>query len=269
MELASSTRIPDGLMAAMSQLDGNSRLGLRTSEYTLHPGFTATQSSTALRDSWTVASETYRMSLSCGFGGPSFHGSLHPRPAGTGNPQWDGNFGESLGISTKIRMGSWGIAQALGLPDAECEFGACGPQPSYATGNVGASVNYTLPFGLSGTLFAGFLCDTHLHCGFYWGGGGGAAVGAGASGGVQVGYSNGNTICAFGGPFNNYSGTFGAEAAGTADYFSGAGDAPGGTVRGGGLTVGVGGGGSASAYHTVTSIHPLGKHSCNAAGIIQ
>jgi hypothetical protein len=60
------------------------------------------------------------------FGGPSFHGTLKPRPAGTGNPQWDGNFGESLGISTKIRMGSWGIAQALGLPDAECEFGACG-----------------------------------------------------------------------------------------------------------------------------------------------
>jgi len=113
-------------MAAMSQLDGNSRLGLRTSEYTLHPGFTATQSSTALRDSWTVASETYRMSLSCGFGGPSFHGTLKPRPAGTGNAQWDGNFGESLGISTKIPMGSWGIAQALGLPDAGCEFGACG-----------------------------------------------------------------------------------------------------------------------------------------------
>ena len=64
-----------------------------------------------------------------GFGGPSFHGSLHPRPAGTGNPQWDGNFGESLGISTKIRMGSWGIAQALGLPDAGCEFGACGAGP--------------------------------------------------------------------------------------------------------------------------------------------
>ena len=66
------------------------------------------------------------MSLSCGFGGPSFHGSLHPRPAGTGNPQWDGNFGESLGISTKIPTGRWGIAQALGLPDAGCEFGACG-----------------------------------------------------------------------------------------------------------------------------------------------
>src|SRR5579885_360540 len=68
-----------------------------------------------------------------GFGGPSFHGSLHPRPAGTGNPQWDGNFGESLGISTKIRMGSWGIAQALGLPDAECEFGSCGGIGSIAS----------------------------------------------------------------------------------------------------------------------------------------
>ncbi len=64
-----------------------------------------------------------------GFGGPSFHGSLHPRPAGTGNAQWDGNFGESLGISTKIPTGRWGIAQALGLPDAGCEFGACGAGP--------------------------------------------------------------------------------------------------------------------------------------------
>ena len=67
------------------------------------------------------------------FGGPSFHGTLKPRPAGTGNPQWDGNFGESLGISTKIRMGSWGIAQALGLPDAECEFGSCGGIGSIAS----------------------------------------------------------------------------------------------------------------------------------------
>jgi hypothetical protein len=52
-----------------------------------------------------------------------------------------------------------------------CEFGPCGPGPSYATGQLGISVNCTLPFGLSGTAFAGLLCDLRGHCGFYWGGG--------------------------------------------------------------------------------------------------
>ena len=58
-------------------------------------------------------------------GGPSFHGSLHPRPT-TGDPNWDGNFGESLGIGTKVPRMDLGIAAALGLPDAGCDFGACG-----------------------------------------------------------------------------------------------------------------------------------------------
>jgi hypothetical protein len=55
-------------------------------------------------------------------GGPSFHGTLHPRPAGG----WDGNFGESLGIPTSIPKGNWGLGIALGLPSDACEFGACG-----------------------------------------------------------------------------------------------------------------------------------------------
>ena len=58
-------------------------------------------------------------------GGPSFHGSLHPRPT-VGGPSWDGNFGESLGISTKLPQMNLGIADALGLPNAGCDFGACG-----------------------------------------------------------------------------------------------------------------------------------------------
>lgn len=77
-------------------------------------------------------------------GGPSFHGSLHPRPSGTGNPQWDGNFGESLGIGNQIPTGRWGIAQALGLPDAGCEFGACGAGPMNAT--PGAAVYSAVPY---------------------------------------------------------------------------------------------------------------------------
>lgn len=66
-----------------------------------------------------------------GFGGggaPSFHGSLHPRP--TVGTTWDGNFGERLGISTKLPAMNLGIAAALGLPDAGCEFGSCGVGPS-------------------------------------------------------------------------------------------------------------------------------------------
>ena len=52
----------------MWQLNENPRLGLRTSENTLHPGFWPTQSSTALGDSWSVAQGSRRMSLSCDFG---------------------------------------------------------------------------------------------------------------------------------------------------------------------------------------------------------
>jgi RHS repeat-associated protein len=63
------------------------------------------------------------------FGGPSFHGSLTPRPQSTGVPDWGndpGSFGESLGIGRGIKTGTWGVTSALGLPDAGCEFGACG-----------------------------------------------------------------------------------------------------------------------------------------------
>lgn len=87
------------------------------------------------------------------------------------------------------------------------------------------------------------------------------AAGAGVSGGVQFAGSNGNSVCALGGPFTNVSGTAGYELAGTGDYFQGAGDAPGGLVQGGGVTLGVGGGGAASLQVTGTSVHPFG-HSC-------
>jgi hypothetical protein len=75
MQLGSSTHIPDGLLAANLLLNEKPRHGLRTSKNTLHPGFWTTQSSTALRDSWSVAQGARRMSLSCEFGacgvGPS------------------------------------------------------------------------------------------------------------------------------------------------------------------------------------------------------
>lgn len=68
MQLSSNARIPDGLLAEMTLLNEKPRLGLRTSESTPYPGFTATQSTTALGHSWSVASGTRWASLSCEFG---------------------------------------------------------------------------------------------------------------------------------------------------------------------------------------------------------
>ena len=67
------------------------------------------------------------------FGGPSFHGTLQPRPSSNGG--WDGNFGESLGIPTSVPRGNWGLA--LGLPSYGCEFGACGDWPGPFAGGGG------------------------------------------------------------------------------------------------------------------------------------
>ena len=88
-------------------------------------------------------------------------------------------------------------------------------------------------------------------------------MGARGSVGIQVGGSNADTVCGLGGPFMNASGTFGVEgAAATADVFQGNGNGPGGTVTGGGVTVGVGGGASASVGGTTTTVVPLGNYSC-------
>jgi RHS repeat-associated protein len=129
---------------------------------------------------------------------------------------------------------------------------------------IGISVNYTLPFNISGTVFAGIAVDTHGNVATYDGGGGGLGEGAGASGGVSVGVSNADTVCGLGGPFLNVSGTGGIDGlAGTADYFTGAGNGPGGVVTGGGATIGVGGGAGASAMVTGTNVHPFGRKRCH------
>jgi len=125
-------------MAAMSQLDGNSRLGLRTSENTLHPGFTATQSSTALRDSWTVASETYRMSLSCEFGACGGGTSSFQQQNPSTNPQvsllpplfllklrdlypWNWGGGDSNLVPGTHYCGPGGWGQPTGKVDIACQ----------------------------------------------------------------------------------------------------------------------------------------------------
>ncbi len=63
------------------------------------------------------------------FSGPSFHGSLKPRPNGSPLDEHNILYGPN-------------IAGALGLPDATCEFGACGgANPFQSTGiAIGGSV---------------------------------------------------------------------------------------------------------------------------------
>jgi len=74
-------------------------------------------------------------------GGPTFHGSLSPRPR-TGSP-WDGNLGESLGIPVNgppFNMG--GLQGALGMPSAGCEFGACGNGSTFTAGAATAPLTW-------------------------------------------------------------------------------------------------------------------------------
>jgi hypothetical protein len=58
MQPASSTPIPDGLLAAMALLSENSRLGLKGKNPALHPGHNLPNFTAAIGDSWGVASET-------------------------------------------------------------------------------------------------------------------------------------------------------------------------------------------------------------------
>jgi RHS repeat-associated protein len=79
--------------------------------------------------------------------------TIHPSPDGTSSPNWDGNFGESLGISTKLPLPGGGIAAALGLPNAGCEFGACGGIATpYASGAVTAPIGWCVEHPTTCTL---------------------------------------------------------------------------------------------------------------------
>ena len=107
------------------------------------------------------------------------------------------------------------------------------------------------------------VVDTHGNVGGYRVGGGGLSAGAGFSDGVQLGLSNGNNICAYGGPFANAGVTGGDGVGGTIDGFSGYGDGPGGMVSGASVTAGIAGGADASATVTGTQIVPFGKVKCD------
>ena len=131
------------------------------------------------------------------------------------------------------------------------------------TAQLGLSGNVGFWGPLTGTGFFGFVVDSHGQVGAYRGGGGGLSAGAGASAGLQLGVSNGNSICAFGGPFVNASATGGAGAGGTIDGFAGYGDGPGGVVSGASVTAGIAGGADASATITATKIVPFGGGKCD------
>jgi RHS repeat-associated protein len=128
------------------------------------------------------------------FSGPSFHGSLQPRP---NSQPWD---------EYHIHYGP-NIAGALGLPDAGCEFGSCGggpqafgpsgpsqgPNPISATSGA-LSGGIILPFfyGLVGPAFSvSYDPKNHLLCG---GVGVGVSAGHTAGGGPVVVHAKpGNT----------------------------------------------------------------------------
>ena len=166
----------------------------------------------------------------------------------------------------------WGATQGCGygtdcggLDNQEvtyAQYGSFADSPANhgVTFQLGLALNWNLG-PLAGSWFFGMAVDSHGHIAGYAGGGGGTGTGGAASVGVQLAGSNGNSVCALGGPFANVSGTAGYELAGTGDYFQGAGDGPGGIVQGGGVTLGGGGGAGGSFQVTGTKVSPVG-HSC-------
>lgn len=68
------------------------------------------------------------------FSGPTFHGTLKPRPGSVGQQPWDDTFGIPYpGLNS--------IGEAIGLPSDGCEFGACGGITTFAEGQASQSDN--------------------------------------------------------------------------------------------------------------------------------
>ena len=199
-----------------------------------------------------------------GSGGGSSPPPPNPIPPGpvTG-PIWpNGGIGNSGFPQSGMPITSqlpWPIGGTL-----PCDFGACVPIWNPFTLQVGISGGWTFPWGINVAFFFGLAIDFHGHVAAYHGGGAGAGAGARGSVGVQLAGSNADTVCGLGGPFMNASGTIGAEGAtATADIFQGKGNGPGGTVTGGGVTIGVGGGASGSMTVTGTTVTPIASVPCH------
>ncbi|WP_309869302.1 RHS repeat-associated core domain-containing protein [Luteibacter sp. 1214] len=126
---------------------------------------------------------------------------------------------------------------------------------------IGFQVSYSVTFfgvGVSGTLGMGAAIDGHGNvAAFSYDGLGGALGTPGASAGVQTAVSDGDTICALGGKFNNASlgGGWGPDA--TGDAFWGPGE-HGQPVVGAGVTIGAGIGASGSVGQTDTTLGDVG-----------
>lgn len=87
------------------------------------------------------------------FGGPSFAGSLNPRPSmpqGTGQPDWDSSvWNEHIGLPAGGQLPGGGLGGLLEIPSAGCEFGACGFQNGPYAGQAGRG---TLQYGAASAL---------------------------------------------------------------------------------------------------------------------
>ncbi len=120
---------------------------------------------------------------------------------------------------------------------------------------LGGNIGYTLPFGISGTFFAGIALDDRGGVAGYYGYGLGYGAGAGASIGGGAAVSNAKTVNDLGGPFVNTSVSVGSGGHVGVETFNGPSDN--GFVTGVGVSGGVGLGGTSYAGPTNTVIVPL------------
>ena len=102
-----------------------------------------------------------------GFGGPSFHGTLGSRPSSPGGVPYCGSnqgcLSETLGLPGNIALKrTWGIASAIGLPDAGCEFGACGSQQGGGW-EIDKRPLQSVPFAETIGLFHYYFYNTRTH----------------------------------------------------------------------------------------------------------
>jgi len=120
---------------------------------------------------------------------------------------------------------------------------------------LGGSIGYTLPFGISDTIFAGIAFDDRGGVAICHGGGLGYGSGFGGSisGGAIV--SNAKTVNDLGGPFVNADVGVGTGGHVGANAFYGPSDN--GFVKGAGVSAGVGLGGTSYAGPAQTNITPL------------
>jgi RHS repeat-associated protein len=133
------------------------------------------------------------------------------------------------------------------------------------TFQIGFSFTYNLkipytPLGIAGSAGVGAAFDStgQIAPYYYYGGGAGAGT-SGADGGVQLAVSDANTVQDLAGPFANYSIDGGVGAGGNVDGFWGSDSTGCKVVRGGGVTIGGGGGAFIFSGITKTVVGTAGR----------